>query len=82
MKTNGLTIANPLLMVESMATLELTYIEIYLQQFGYTRQQLRELPAVLARRLMTEAARYASGRLAEIEACARYMQDLQVNIGW
>lgn len=62
---------------ETRALLEKGLIDEYLKNKGYSREGLKKLPEDEARRLMTEASIYASGKLAEIETKARYKQDLK-----
>ena len=56
--------------------LEWQLITDYLRDKGYTRQDLKKLPKEQAHRLMTEACRYASLKLAEIEARAKFRQKI------
>ena len=56
--------------------LEWQLITDYLRGKGYTRQDLKKLPKEQAHRLMTEACRYASLKLAEIEARAQFRQKI------
>jgi len=70
-KNNGLPI------IENMhAGLEKSLIEEYLKSKGYTRRDLKKLPEAEARQLMKEASVYASGKLAELEERAHFLQDL------
>ena len=62
---------------EARAILEKGLIDEYLRNKGYSRESLKKLPEDKARRLMTEASIYASGKLAEIETRARYKQNLK-----
>ena len=62
---------------EIRALLEKSIIDEYLKDKGYDRKSLKKLPKDEARRLMIEAAIYASGKLAEIEARARYKQNIK-----
>jgi hypothetical protein len=48
--------------------LERKYIAEYLQGKGYRREDLVQLPREAARQLMREACRYATLKLAEVEA--------------
>ena len=52
--------------------LEQQLINDYLNSKGYTREDLITLPIGKVRELMSEACRYASLRLAEIEARAQF----------
>ena len=62
---------------EIRAILERSLINEYLKDKGYDRASLKKLPKDEARRLMTEASIYASGKLTEIETKARYKQNLK-----
>lgn len=62
---------------EPRALLEKGLVDEYLKNKGYDRESLKKLPKDEARRLMTEASIYASGKLAEIETKARYKQTLK-----
>jgi hypothetical protein len=59
------------------STLESRYIEDYLRMKGCCKDDLPLLPKETARRLMIEASRYASMKLAEHEARARLRQDIR-----
>lgn len=63
-------------MQEPEAVLERMYIEEYLRQKGHTLQSVHALPKQEAERLMVEASTYASGRLAEVETRAHFVQDI------
>jgi hypothetical protein len=56
--------------------LEWQLITDYLREKGYSHQDLKELPKEQAHRLMTGACRYASLKLAEIEARAKFRQKI------
>lgn len=58
------------------AALELMYIDEYLQERGYTMKDLCALPEEEAKRLMIEACRYASFRLAEVESRAKFRKEI------
>jgi hypothetical protein len=58
------------------ADLERSLIETYLKSRGYTRADLKKLPEAQARQLMKEACIYASGKLAELEKRAQFLQEL------
>jgi len=62
---------------EARALLEKNLIDEYLKNKGYDRQSLKKLPEDKARRIMTEASMYASGKLTEIETKARLKKDLK-----
>jgi hypothetical protein len=48
--------------------LEIAYLEAFLRSKGYRLSEICRLPENEARSIMTEACRYASSRLAEVEA--------------
>lgn len=56
--------------------LEKVLMEEYLAEKGYKFDDLRNLPADEAKRLMKEACMYAGLRLAEIEAKAGFRQKI------
>jgi hypothetical protein len=58
------------------AGLEKSLIEAYLKGKGYTREDLKKLPEAEAKQLMKEASVYASGKLAELEERAHFLQEL------
>ncbi len=64
------------LMEDIHAFLEKTLIEAYLKGKGYALDDLKKLPEAEARLLMKEASTYASGKLAEVEVKAHFMQEL------
>jgi hypothetical protein len=58
------------------AGLEKSLIEAYLKGKGYTLQELKKLPKAEAKQLMKEASTYASGKLAELEERAHFVEEL------
>jgi hypothetical protein len=70
MEANAASIDDPL------AALEITLIEEFLAQNGFTRDSLARLPPPEAARLLSAASEYASLRLAEIEARAHYVGEM------
>lgn len=58
------------------ALLEKMLIEAYLKGKGHTLDELKNLPDAEAKRLMAEASVYASGKLAELEERAQFVQEL------
>ncbi|MEN8172301.1 MAG: hypothetical protein ABFS03_05415 [Chloroflexota bacterium] len=54
------------------SVLERKYIEIHLARLGHTLESVKTLPIADAKRLMTEACRYASLKMAEIEAKGQF----------
>jgi hypothetical protein len=61
---------------EPLAFLERTYFLQFLRQRGYSLADLKILPPEEARRLRIGACMYAALRLAELEARARFVDDL------
>jgi hypothetical protein len=59
------------------AALEMSLIDEYLQELGYRMKDLCELPEDQAKRLMIEACKYASSKLAEIEAKAHFRHNIR-----
>lgn len=60
----------------SLAVLENRLIREYLHDKGYRVEDLRNLPKDAAEQLMGKACRYASLKLAEIEAKAKFRKDI------
>ena len=58
------------------AMLEKALIEEYLQEKGCSLKGLKELHAELADKLMKEASKYASLKLEEVSARARFIKEL------
>jgi hypothetical protein len=58
------------------ADLEKMYIDEYLREKGYSMNELYTLPKQEAKRLMTEACRYVSLKLAEVESRARLRREI------
>lgn len=58
------------------AVLEKALIEEYLHEQGYSLEKLRELPKEIAEKLMKEASQYASLKLEEVEARARFIEEI------
>lgn len=56
------------------ASLERHYITEYLQQRGYTLEDLVDLNPILAKEIKARACRHASLKLAEIEATSQFMR--------
>ena len=57
--------------------LERQLIIDFLAEKGYSQEDLPSLPPDLAKELMTAACRYASLKLAEIEARSRFRQNIK-----
>ncbi len=64
------------IMEDMHAGLEKSLIETYLKGKGYTLEDLKKLPEPEAKQLMKEASVYASGKLAELEERAHFLQEL------
>jgi hypothetical protein len=64
------------IMGDMHAVLEKSLIEAYLMGKGFSLEKLKKLPKAEAKRLMTEASIYASGKLAELEERAHFMDEL------
>lgn len=64
------------IMEDMHAVLEKSLIEAYLMGKGFSIEKLKKLPKAEAKRLMTEASIYASGKLAELEERAHFMDEL------
>jgi len=58
------------------SALERKLIKQYLHDKGYRLEDLHGLPKEEAKRLMTEACRYASLKLAEIESKAKLRKEI------
>jgi hypothetical protein len=58
------------------AKLELALIEEYLREHGHDLKELPALPTEERERLLHDAALYAAGKLAEVEARAHYIEAL------
>ena len=56
----------------TQSALERKFIEQYLDSRGYRVGDLKDLPVNISRRLLTEASKYASLKLAEIESRAQF----------
>lgn len=58
------------------AILEKALIEEYLREKGFTLETVKSLPAMLAEKLLREASQYASLKMEEVEARARFVKEL------
>lgn len=58
------------------SALERKFIEEYLQSKGYRLTDLRELSKEEAKRLMTEACKFTSYKLAELESRAKFREKI------
>jgi hypothetical protein len=63
-------------MEDPNAVLEKALIEEYLQEQGYSREKLRELPKEIVEKLMKEASQYASLKMEEVEARAHFVEEI------
>ena len=59
------------------SALERRFIKEYLQEKGYQLEDLKKLPLDESKQLMTEACRYASLKLAEVESKAQFKKDIR-----
>ena len=64
----------------AQAILERALIAEYLLGRGYLMSDLAALPPQAAKELMGEACRFADGKIAEIEAKARFRQEIRLPI--
>jgi hypothetical protein len=71
MDTNPVPIGN-----EPFAALERALIDEFLQQRGFTLASAAHLPPRERHPLLRQAAAYATGRLAQIEARAHFLDDI------
>lgn len=61
---------------DPQAKLERSYIEAFLKTKGLSLKDLSVLPADTVKELMTEASRYASNKLAEVETRSKLINEL------
>jgi len=73
MKTN---LPDEQLMEDPNALLERAIIEEYFRSRGLTPETLEHLPKRTKKKLMTEACRYASLKLSELEARAHFVDQV------
>jgi hypothetical protein len=62
---------------DPLADLERMFIQRYLAEKGYKWCDLANLPADEIKQIMTEACKYATARLAEIEAKSEFRQHIR-----
>ena len=67
----------PLLPEGPQSLLERTLIGEYLLSQGYLMADVKKLPPLVAKRLMSNASRFASFRLAEIEAKVEFRHKIR-----
>lgn len=65
-----------ILLTSSQTLLEKMYIEEFLQSKGFNFRDLEDLSAEHVKRLMVEACKYSSIKLAEIEARAKFREKI------
>ena len=58
------------------SVLEGQFITQYLRDQGFEKSDLEELPEDQSRKLMAQASRYASSKLAEIEARSKFIHKI------
>jgi predicted transcriptional regulator len=58
------------------ALLEKALIEEYLQEKGYSHEDLKTMPADVVEKLMKEASQYASLKMEEVSARAHLIKEL------
>ena len=63
-------------MEDPHAQLEKAFIAEYLRSQGHDPEKLHELPEETAKQLMTEACKYASLKLMEMEARAHFVEEI------
>ena len=56
--------------------LEMEHIRAYLKEKGHTLADLHKMPAEKAKALLAQANAYASARMAEVEARARFRKEI------
>lgn len=61
---------------DPQAMLERSYIQAFLKTKGLSIQDLAGLPEDIAKALMTEASKYASSKLVEVEMRSKLIHDL------
>jgi hypothetical protein len=76
MSAKPIIIPDPKLDDEPIAHLEHELIVSFLREKGHTLESIKELPETEAHQIMVEASRYASARLAELEARSRFVDTL------
>ena len=59
------------------SALERRFIKEFLQEKGYQLEDLKKLPIEESKQLMTEACRYASLKLAEVESKAQFKKEIR-----
>jgi len=64
------------MMEDQTARLEQALIDEFIRQSGHDPARLRDLPENDRDALLKQAARYATNRIAEVEARAHYVHEL------
>jgi len=59
------------------SALERRFIKEYIHKKGYQFEDLKRLPLEESKQLMTEACRYASLKLAEVESKAKFRKEIR-----
>jgi len=59
------------------SSLEWKYIQDFLSSKGYQMEDIRMMPAIQVKRIMTEACSHVSLKLAELESRASFMGKIQ-----
>lgn len=61
----------------SQSAMEKTFLQEYLRNHGYSLADLKTLPPEKAKALMTEACKYASLKLAQVESKAGFRDKIR-----
>jgi hypothetical protein len=75
--TNPLDLDEEVKLEDPLAELERMFIQRYLAERGHNWCDLAKLPADEIKQIMTEACKYATARLAEIEAKSEFRQHIR-----
>ena len=73
----GSRYADKLLSKGAKSSLERRLIKEYLHDKGYQLEDLKRLPLEESKQLMTEACKYASLKLAEVESRAQFREEIR-----
>lgn len=73
----GTNNVDKLLPIGPQSALERRFIKEYLHEKGYLLEDLKRLPLEESKLLMTEACRYASLKLAEVESRAQFKKEIR-----
>lgn len=66
-------------MEDRNAFVEEKLIEEYLRDNGYSRESIKKLPVEVIEKIMKEASQYASLKMEEVEARARFVKELHTD---